>query len=134
VRGFFYALCPAGITCWHKLFGLNQRCPLSCCGICSGFGQPAPWFGICSGFKLRVSGFGPWCWQKFVRVRGAVFPGSSEKPEHLFANLQLASQQQKQRLTKKKRTIVIFLLYYETFFLYGYEVRTFLERKNSCHI
>ena len=106
----------------RDMFGLRATC--------------GPWFGICSGFGLRVSGFGAWQQQHFVRVRGAILPGSSGKPEHLFANLQLApgsssSAASSVLVTKKIRTIVIFMLYYEIVFLYTVYVRTILEREKS---
>ena len=72
---------PAGVN----MFGLNRRCPLTCSEICSGSESPGSGSG-CSGFGLRVLGAG-----RKLFGSGAVFPGSSGKPEHLFANLQLGA-------------------------------------------
>jgi len=110
--GFFMLALPAGVN----LFGLNHSCPLTCGGICSGFGQPAPWFGICSGSGLPSSGSG--CsgfgllrfWQQIVRV-GA--PSSQAAAENPNICSQICSWRQAQRsvLTAKKIEQLFFFYY-----------------------
>ena len=92
---FFVRALPAGVN----LFGLNRRCSLTCCGICSGFGQPAaPGSGYVrvlaslvrasgSGFGLRTPGSG-----SNLFGFGAPNTRQRRKNPNIF---QLASQQQK---------------------------------------